>query len=314
MRALILGITGQDGSYLAELLLAKNYEVHGLIRRSSTSNTKRIDHFKDQVVLHQGDLLDPVSVEQAILKCEPTEIYNEADQDHVGWSYHLPIYSYNVTFTAVGSLLEAVLKYVPQARVFQPVSATMFGDTPAPQSEQSAFNPQSPYACAKVGAYHLCRYYRQHHGLYVSTGIMFNHDSERRAEHYLVNKICRAVIRISRGEQELLTLGHLDYKVDIGYAKEFVVAIHSILQLDQPDDYVVATGRPCTVRELALSALRCLGLHPDRLRENPKYPKQKGSLVGNTRKLSNQTQFTPYYYGGALTHRIIEQLATEVFV
>lgn len=262
-RALVLGIGGQDGSYLAEILLSHGYEVHGLYRRSSTDNLRNVRHILDKIQLHQGDLLDSLSVSRIIRQVRPTEIYNEADQDNVGWSYSAPGYSYDVTGAAVGRTLEAVMQVDPTIKFFQPVSATMFGDVHPPQNESTPFDPQSPYACAKVMAYYLARYYRKAHGMFVCTAILYNHDSPRRTEDYLLNKIARSTTKIQKGLQDKIYLGNLDLPVDIGYAREYMEAAWKIMQLDEPDDFIIATGKTYTIQDLAQEALDHVGL--DRL-------------------------------------------------
>jgi len=313
-RALILGIGGQDGSYLADILLEKGYEVHGLIRRSSLDNTTRIKHILDQVILHRGDLTDYGSLENAVVVSNPDEIYNEADQDAVGWSRQVPSYNYDVTFKAVGNLLEIIKRFAPNARVFQPASATMFQGSPYPQDENTPLTPQSPYACAKAGAYHLARYYRQSHGLFVSTGILYNHDSPRRSEDYLVHKICKSAIRIAKGEQDKMRLGNLDHLVDIGHAREFMEAAWSMLQLDQPDDFVIATGISYSVGGLACSALEQVGITdtPSRLEVDPAFVPKSGrtgpSLIGNIDKARLEFGFNPKLHGFMLINSILEEL------
>ena len=222
-RALIFGITGQDGSYLAELLLEKKYEVHGLVRRSSTGNTKNIDHILDKVVIHKGDLADTTSVYRVINDTKPGEIYNEADQDHVSWSYDSVDYSCDITGAAVARILEIIKQINPNIKFFQPLSSNIFGKAvESPQNENTPFNPQSPYAAAKVFAYVICKYYREVFKIKVSTGIFYNHESERRTEEYVTRKITRAVAKISLGLQDKLYLGNLDTKIDFGYAPEYM--------------------------------------------------------------------------------------------
>lgn len=239
-RALILGINGQDGSYLADILLEKGYDVHGVIRRNSQPNLWRIQHCLDQITLHQGDLLEPLSLNDTINRIRPDEIYNEADQDHVGFSYTLPSYSIAVTTGAVANLLE-ICKGYPKVRLFQPLSATMYGDAPGPQNEETPFNPQSPYAIAKTAVYYLCKHYREKHGVYVSTAILFNHDSVRRQGDYLLHKICKAAVRIGHHDQETLELSCRWMKVDIGCAHEYMVAAHKMLQLVYPTNLCIGS-------------------------------------------------------------------------
>jgi GDPmannose 4,6-dehydratase len=230
-RALILGITGQDGSYLAELLLKKKYEVHGLVRRSATGNTKNIDHIISQITLHAGDLADTTSLYRIIKDVEPYELYNEADQDHAGWSFNAIDYSSDITGAAVGRILEVVRQVNPKIKVFQPLTSNMFGKTEiCPQNEQTPLRPQSPYACAKVYAWMLARYYRDVYGMYVACGILYNHESPRRTNAYVTHKITEAAVKIVKGMQKKLILGDVDMPIDFGYAPEFVEGIWHIMQ------------------------------------------------------------------------------------
>jgi GDPmannose 4,6-dehydratase len=268
-RALILGIGGQDGSYLADVLLEQGYEVHGFHRRTSNGNLRRIEHIKDRVTMHQGDLLDANSLIAAVGKCQPDEIYNEADQDSVGWSSVTPSYQMAVTAGAVATLLEEVKVWKESGfniKFFQPCSAMIFGDPAlmyatgrqqSPQNEETPFNPQSPYACAKVAAYHLASHYRREHGMHVCTAIFYNHDSPRRTDEYLLHKICKAAVNIAAGRQETLALGNLDARVDIGYAKDYMKAAWRIMQLPQPEDFVIGTGVAPSVWELVQFAFKC---------------------------------------------------------
>ncbi len=260
-RALILGITGQDGSYLAELLLSKGYEVHGLIRKSSTGNTKNIDALLEKITLHRGDLADTTSLYRTIKSVRPQEIYNEADQDHAGWSYDLVDYASDITGSAPGRVLEIVRQLDPTIRFFQPLTSNMFGLTESKtQNENTPLMPQSPYACAKVYAWMLSRYYRQVHKLFVSTAIFFNHESPRRTESYVSRKITKAAVRISLGLQKKLLLGDMDARIDFGYAGEYMEAAWNILQLDTPDDFVIGTGEAHSVREFVEEAFKIVGL------------------------------------------------------
>lgn len=290
-RVLILGITGQDGSYLADLLLEKGCEVHGLVRHSSSypDNLWRIEHALDRLTLHSGDLTDPASVYRIIDEVRPAELYNEADQDHVGTSYATPAYSMDVTAGAVARTLEAVRRIDPAIRVFQPVSATMFGTTPPPQNEGSAFAPQSPYAVAKVSAYYLCQHFRREYGMFVSTATLFNHDSPRRVGDYLLHKLCRAAVR-----GEPLALGCLDQRVDIGYAPEYVAAMHRLMQLDQPADVVLSSGDTWTIRELARHAYAAVGLDFEQyVTEAPYRPGPVPYLFGDSRKATKLIGWKP---------------------
>jgi GDPmannose 4,6-dehydratase len=310
--ALILGIGGQDGSYLADILIEKGYEVHGMVRRSSVDNLVRLQHLLDKVSIHRGDLTDYGSLYRIIGDIAPDEIYNEADQDAVGWSRSVPSYNYSVTFSAVGNLLEIILKLLPKARVFQPVSATMFTGSPFPQDENTILTPQSPYACAKAGAYLLCKYYRTL-GLHISTGILYNHDSPRRSEEYLVHKICKSVLRMKQGKQHEILLGNLYHVVDIGHAKEFMEAVWSIVQLDHPDDFVIATGHPITIQELVLSAFDTVGINEiERIGIDKEFTPKSGRieppLVGDITKARNILGFNPILSGEHLIRTIIKEM------
>lgn len=311
-RALITGITGQDGSYLADILLERGYEVHGLIRHSSADNLCRLRHCLDKLTLHRGDVLDSVSLEMALLCSEPDEIYHEADQDSVAWSYDAPLYSHAVTAGSVQTLLELVRQFRPKAKVFLPVSATMFGDAPAPQNELTPFNPSSPYAVAKVAAYHAARYYRQAHGLFVSTGILFNHDSPRRADGYLLQKICRGAVRIYYGLQKTLPLGNLDLRVDVGYAREYMEAAHAILQLDQPNDFVLATGEGWTLRQMVKEAFSLAGVDDPAhyLTTDSRFyrPGPQPTLIGDASKARQVFGFNPQWSIGRLMAYLIGEL------
>jgi len=258
--ALVTGCTGQTGSFLCELLLSKGYSVHGIIRRSSSFNTERLDSFFDKLHLYHGDVLDPLSLRTIIGKAKPDEVYNLAAQSHVKVSFDQPVYSVETVAMGCLHLLEAVREYRDsthkEVRFYQASSSEMFGDSPAPQSETTPFRPRSPYACAKVYAYHQTVNYREAYGLYASNGILFNHESPRRGETFVTRKITRAASRIYYGLQDKLHLGNLDAKRDWGYAGDYADAIWRILQQDTPDDFVVATGLSLTVRawlELAFS-------------------------------------------------------------
>lgn len=296
-KALILGITGQDGSYLAELLLSKEYEVHGLIRRSATGNTKNIDHILDKIIIESGDLADTNSLYRIIRGVNPHELYNEADQDHAGWSYHAPDYSSDITGAAVGRILEIIRQTNPKIRYFQPLTSNMFGKTDiCPQTESTPLRPQSPYACAKAYAWMLVRYYRDVHGLFASCGIFYNHESPRRTGEYVTHKITRAVARISKGLQKKLVLGDIDNPIDFGYAKEYVEAIWNILQLDMPNDFIIGTGEAHTVREFLEEAFRLVHLDPYKYVEfNSKFyrPGKTSSLIADCSKAKKAFGFSP---------------------
>jgi len=267
-RALITGITGQDGSYLAELLLEKGYEVHGVIRRSSSFNTGRIDHlYQDphvanrRLILHYGDLNDASSLNRTLRLVDPAEIYNLGAQSHVKVSFDTPEYTGEVTGLGSVRLLEAIRELRIRPRIYQASSSEMFGAAPeTPQTERTAFRPRSPYAAAKVYAYWMTVNYREAYGLFAANGILFNHESPRRGETFVSRKITRAAGRIARGLQDRLYLGNLGARRDWGYAKDYVEAMWRMLQRDEPDDYVVATGKSHTVREFCDRAFARAGL------------------------------------------------------
>ncbi|MBM3880791.1 MAG: GDP-mannose 4,6-dehydratase [Verrucomicrobia bacterium] len=267
-RALLTGITGQDGSYLAELLLGKGYEVHGIIRRASTFNTGRLDSIyadphteKARLHLHYGDLSDASALARLIGKIQPDEVYNLAAQSHVRVSFDSPEYTTDITATGAVRLLEAIRETGIRPRFYQASSSEMFGKVrEIPQRETTPFYPRSPYACAKVYAYWVTVNYRESYGLHASNGILFNHESPRRGETFVTRKITRAVAHIQAGLQEKLYLGNLDAKRDWGYAKEYVQAMWLMLQQPEPDDYVIATGETRSVREFLAAAFGHVGL------------------------------------------------------
>jgi len=252
--ALITGITGQDGSYLAELLLEKGYMVHGIVRRASLINTYRIDHIFDheRVKLHYGDLTDSANIVHILQQCQPDEIYNLAAQSHVKVSFEMPEYTGNVDGLGTLRILEAVriLGMEKKCRIYQASTSEMYGLVQeTPQTETTPFYPRSPYGCAKVYSYWVTKNYRESYGMYACTGILFNHESPRRGETFVTRKICRGLSRISVGEQKVLHLGNLDAKRDWGHAKDYVRAMWLMLQQDDPDDFVIATGKQYSVRE-----------------------------------------------------------------
>ena len=265
MKALITGITGQDGSYLAELLLSKQYEVHGVVRRSSTFSTGRIEHIYPRLHLHYGDLCDGSAMSRLVRRIEPDEVYNLAAQSHVRVSFDQPEYTADATGVGALRLLEAVRDYRDiskhEVRYYQASSSEMFGKVAeTPQRETTPFYPRSPYGCAKAYAHWTTVNYRESYGLHASCGILFNHESPRRGETFVTRKIARAAARISRGLENSLPLGNLDALRDWGYAGDYVRAMHLMLQQDEPDDYVVATGHTHSVREFCELAFGMLGL------------------------------------------------------
>ena len=287
-RALITGITGQDGSYLAELLLAKGYEVHGLIRRSSSFNTQRIDHIFDRLKLHHGDLSDSGNLTTLLLHISPHEVYNLAAQSHVRVSFDVPEYTGQVTGIGCVRLLEAIRQLGLHPRFYQASSSEQYGKVQAvPQSETTPFYPRSPYAVAKQFAHWSVVNYRESYGMHASCGILFNHESPRRGETFVTRKIAKAAARIKLGKQNKLSLGNLGAKRDWGHAKEYVEAMWLMLQQDEPDDYVIATGETYSVREFLNVAFEHLNLDwRDFVEIDAKYyrPAEVDLLVGDSSK------------------------------
>lgn len=272
-RALITGITGQDGSYLAEFLLGKGYEVHGIVRRTSTFNRGRIEHLRDggehaSLHLHYGDLADTHSLLRAINEVQPQEVYNLAAQSHVAISFEKPDYTCDVTGLGTLRLLEAVRVSGLPIRFYQAGSSEMFGKVvETPQSETTPFHPRSPYACAKVFAHFITMNFRESYDLFACNGILFNHESPRRGENFVTRKITLSLARMLAGKQEVLKLGNLDAKRDWGYAKEYVEGMWLMLQQDKPDDYVLATGKTASVREFLEVCLHIAGIPFERIGE-----------------------------------------------
>ena len=297
-RALITGITGQDGSYLAELLLEKGYEVHGLIRRASTFNTSRIDHlFKDphepnnNLHLHYGDITDSSGMTNLLREIEPDEVYNLAAQSHVMVSFTMPTYTAQVDAIGTIALLEAIRSSKLKTKFYQASTSELFGSTPPPQNELSKFHPRSPYAAAKLYAYWATVNYRDAYALHATNGILFNHESPRRGETFVTRKITRAVANIVSGSREKLYLGNLDAIRDWGFAKEYVESMWLMLQQERPDDYVVATGVGATVREFCDAAFSRANLDWKKyVIEDPRYlrPTEVNALVGDPSKVKKQ--------------------------
>ena len=298
-KALITGITGQDGSYLAEFLLRKGYQVHGIIRRASSFNTGRLQGIytdphveKSQLFLHYGDLSDASALARLIGRIQPEEVYNLAAQSHVRVSFDSPEYTTDITATGAVRLLEAIRETGIRPRFYQASSSEMFGRVrEIPQRETTPFHPRSPYACAKVYAYWITVNYREAYGLHASNGILFNHESPRRGETFVTRKITRAVAHIRAGLQAKLYLGNLDAKRDWGYAQEYVEAMWLMLQQDQPDDYVIATGETHSVQEFLEVAFTHAGLDwHDYVEEDPRYhrPAEVDLLIGDPSKAKQQ--------------------------
>jgi GDPmannose 4,6-dehydratase len=302
-RALITGISGQDGSYLAELLLEKGYEVHGIIRRSSSFNTHRIDHlYHDpheqgvRLFTHYGDLTDSSALVKLLYQLQPDEIYHLGAQSHVRVSFEIPEYTFDVTGAGTVRLLEAVREAGVKPRFYQASSSEMFGAAPPPQNEETPFHPRSPYGVAKVASYWATVNYREAYDLFAVNGILFNHESPRRGETFVTRKITRAVARIAAGLQEKLFLGNLDAQRDWGYAKEYVEAMWRMLQEDEPEDYVIATGETHSVREAVEIAFARAGLDADEHVEiDPKYyrPSEVDVLLGDATRAKERLGWEP---------------------
>jgi GDPmannose 4,6-dehydratase len=319
-KALITGITGQDGSYLSELLLSKGYEVHGLIRRASTFNTERLDPiYQDphsgsaRLFLHYGDLSDAVSTFKLIDSLKPEEVYHLGAQSHVRVSFDVPEYTADVTGTGTVRLLEAIRQVAPKARFYQASSSEMFGLVQeVPQRETTPFYPRSPYGAAKVFAYWLTVNYRESYQMHASNGILFNHESPRRGETFVTRKITRAVARIKAGVQKKLYMGNLDAKRDWGYAPEYVEAMYLMLQQDQPDDYVIATGETHTIREFLELSFGQVGLDwQDYVAIDPRYfrPAEVELLIGDASKAKKHLNWEP-----KTTFKELVRLMTEADV
>jgi GDPmannose 4,6-dehydratase len=314
-RALITGITGQDGSYLAELLLSKGYEVHGLMRRSSSFNTQRLDgiyrdpHEERSFYLHFAELTDGARLVSLIRDVAPDEIYHLGAQSHVKVSFDMPDFTGDVTGLGTTRLLESIRASGVDARFYQASSSEMFGATPPPQNEATPFWPRSPYGVAKVYAYWITRNYREAYGMYAVNGILFNHESPRRGETFVTRKITRAVARIAAGDQKFLYLGNLDAVRDWGYAAEYVEGMWRMLQQDAPEDYVLATGQAATVRDFCIAAFDHLGLDWERhVRIDPRYerPSEVDSLIGDASKAERQLQWRPATNWADLARLMVE--------
>jgi len=303
-RALITGVTGQDGSYLADLLLSKGYEVHGIIRRSSSINTSRLSHLASesgtpasQLSLHHGDMADAASLVRVLSEVRPDEVYNLAAQSHVRVSFDTPEYTTDVTGTGTVRLLEALRLLGLRPRFYQASSSEMFGlAAEVPQQESTPFHPRSPYACAKVHAYWATVNYREAYGLHASNGILFNHESPRRGESFVTRKITTSIARILAGVQDQLALGNLEARRDWGYAREYVEAMWLMLQQEQPEDYVIATGETHSVREFLQAAFGYVGLDWQKyVVTDPRLcrPAEVGVLVGDASKAELRLGWKP---------------------
>lgn len=296
-KALITGITGQDGSYLAELLLDKGYEVHGLMRRNSTFTTGRIEHIYDKIELHYGDLADSSSLQHIVSKVRPDEVYNLAAQSHVKVSFDVPEYTADVTGTGTLRLLEAIRTCAPEAKFYQASSSEMFGKVlEVPQTEKTPFYPRSPYGVAKVYSYWITKNYRESYDMFACNGILFNHESPRRGETFVTRKITRAVAAIKAGKQDKLLLGNLDAKRDWGFAGDYVEAMWLMLQADKPDNYVVATNETHSVKEFCQIAFSHVGLDWEKYVEvSEKYfrPAEVDLLIGDPAHAKKNLKWEP---------------------
>ena len=316
-RALITGITGQDGSYLTEFLLGKGYEVHGIVRRSSTFTTGRIDHiYQDphmasaKLFLHYGDLTDSAGLRQVLTACRPEEIYNLGAQSHVRVSFDQPVYTAQVDALGTLRLLEAIRDLGLPVRFYQASSSEMFGKVAeTPQRETTPFHPRSPYACSKVFSYWQTVNYRESYGMHASNGILFNHESPRRGETFVTRKITRGATRIKEGLQEKLFLGNLDAKRDWGFAGDYVEAMWMMLQKPEPDDYVIATGETHSVKEFADEVFSMLGLQWDRYVEvDSRYfrPAEVDLLLGDASKAHQKLSWRPKVSFRELVRMMVE--------
>ena len=308
--ALITGITGQDGSYLAEFLLAKGYRVVGVVRRSSTTPYERIAHLIDRVELVSADLLDQTSLTDVVADCQPTEIYNLAAQSFVQTSWAQPVLTGEFTALGVTRMLEAMKKTAPQARFYQASSSEMFGKVhESPQRETTPFYPRSPYGVAKVYGHWITVNYRESFGLYAVSGILFNHESPRRGLEFVTRKVTDAVARIKLGRAHEVRLGNLEARRDWGFAGDYVDAMWRMLQSEEPDDYVIGTGHTCSVRELCDAAFAHVGLdYRDYVRQDPKYfrPAEVDLLVADPGKAARQLGWTPTVTFEQLVHMMVD--------
>ncbi len=315
-KALITGITGQDGSYLSEFLLQKGYEVHGVIRRASNFNTQRIDHlienphiYNETLYLHYGDITDGFGLTNLVRKVQPDEIYNLGAQSHVQVSFSMPQYTGQVDALGAVGLLEAIRLAEIECRFYQASTSELYGTTPPPQNEESNFKPRSPYAAAKLMAHWCTVNYRESYGMHATNGILFNHESPRRGETFVTRKITKAVAEIANGSTKKLMLGNLDAIRDWGYAKEYVEAMWLMLQQEKPDDYVVATGIGATVKDFAELAFKKVGLDWEEFVEiDERYirPSEVDALIGDPSKLKNKLNWSPTVEWKALAELMVD--------
>ncbi len=319
-KALITGINGQDGSYLAELLLEKDYEVHGILKRNSVAETQttRIEHIREKINLYYADITDLSSLIYVIKEIQPDELYHLAAQSHVRISFDQPIYTANATGLSTVNVLEAVRLMKPDIKVYQASSSEMFGNSVEDdgfQREKTPMNPVSPYGCAKVFSYHLARNYRNAYHLFVSNGILFNHESPRRGTNFVTNKVCKEAVRIKFGLTEKLELGNMQATRDWGHARDYVVAMWQILQKDSPDDYVCATGISHSVQDLVEYVFGKLDLDwHDKVTTNARFlrPEELHNLRGDSTKLRNATGWIPEYTFETMLDEMIEYWLEEL--
>ncbi len=300
--ALVLGSTGQDGSYMCDLLLKKKYKVYGLVRKSATGNTKNLKHiindkkiFEKKFFLVRGDLNDHSSIQNLIINIKPNEIYNFADQDHVGWSFSIPSYSLMTTSHSLINILETIKTINNKIKYFHPLSSNMFGITSSKkQNEKTNFNPQSIYAISKVTCYYICNLYRKVYNLKIYNAIFYNHESPRRSEEYVTTKIVKHVCEIYKKKRKFLELGDITARIDWGYALEYVSYVQKVMQTNKPDVFIIATGKAYSVKDFAEKCFKYLGLNYRKyLRTNKKFlrPSKTSVLIGDTRKIRNKINF-----------------------
>jgi GDPmannose 4,6-dehydratase len=325
-RALITGITGQDGSYLAELLLEKGYEVHGIIRRASSFNTGRIDHIFSDITLHYGDMTDSSCLSDVIRRTSPDEIYNLAAQSHVAVSFEIPEYTAQSDAIGVLRILEAIRSINPKIKFYQASTSELYGNSPPPQNEGTAFMPRSPYGVAKLYAYHIVKNYREAYGIFACNGILFNHESPRRGATFVSRKITRAACQIHDRQQSTLVLGNLDAKRDWGHAKDYVNAMWMMLQHEEPKDLVIATGKSHSVRDLCNIAFEHAGVPlfwqgdiaydqrkpithgTEVIKTDPKYkrPAEVDYLWGDPTRAMNELGWQPEYTFESLIREMVD--------
>lgn len=312
--ACLSGITGQDGSYLAELLLSKGYEVHGIVRRGSTINTTRINHLIDKIILHYGDLADANSIVSILSKIKPDEVYNMGSMSHVRVSFDIPEYTGNITGLGVCRLLEVIRSLELKCKFYQASSSEMFGLSPPPQNENTVMLPASPYGCAKLYGYHMTRAYRFGYGMFACNGILFNHSSPRRGETFVEKKIVRKAVRIKLGLEDKIYLGNLDAKRDWGFAGDYIEAIYMIMQHSIPDDFVVATGEYYSVKEFAEKVFKKLNLDMNNhIVIDDRYfrPNEVPELRGDAIKIKNVLGWKPKVNFNQLIDMMVESVMKE---